>query len=124
MSRRRVTQDRRATIAKPALLAEPPQNSYVATNEEQFLRMRLPEAQLEREKQASARLSARGSRSRGWKCSRIPSSSSPSSLSSCSSSSSSSESSEEEESKKAKNRRYQRYPAVIMPVVAAGNGGW
>ena len=45
-----MTRGRGATIAEPALLAEPPQNLSVAENEEQHLHMTLPEAQLEREK--------------------------------------------------------------------------
>ena len=77
----RVTRDRRATSAEPALLAEPPQNSYVVENEDQFLLMRLPEAQLEREKQALARSLARKSCSRGRKRNRMSSSSSSSSSS-------------------------------------------
>ena len=69
--------------ADPALLAEPAQNSFVVENEEQRLRMRLPEAQLERERQDSARLSARRSCSRGRKRSRMSLSSSSSFLSLC-----------------------------------------
>ena len=67
MPPRSVTRVKIATSAELALLAEPPQNSFVAENEEQLLQMRLPEAQVEREKQASARSSARRSRSRGRK---------------------------------------------------------
>ena len=93
--------------AEPALLAEPAQNSFVVENEEQRLRIRLPEAQLERERQDSARSSARRSCSRGRKRSWMVLSSS-SFLSLCSSSSSSPESSEVRSRRRLKHRKYQK----------------
>ena len=48
MPPRSVTRGTRATSAEPAPFAEPPQNSSVAENEEQGLRIRLLEAQLEK----------------------------------------------------------------------------
>ena len=50
MPRRRVTRGRRATSAEPALIGEPTHNLSVAENEEQRLLMRLPEAELERDR--------------------------------------------------------------------------